>query len=212
MTQRSPVHGPRTQCGPYEPPRTLGTISASLEGSPPRPSRAPRVSASLEGSEPTLEQADQLRLARGPPRQKGQTAIRSLARRMEALNAHHSAAAPGSDGVRPPLRTVAVTRVLSANSGHCSGHPWRCGDTVGSCDAVQDVLGTAPTNVLPIPRTSLVLSPPRNPRTAWAWLSEAAPTLTRTRPRPAGPSEHRHAMPGGRYPPQQLPRCPLELP
>ena len=65
------------------PPRTRGTISASLEGLRRAPSTAPRISdslegsaptleranisASLEGSEPTLEQATHLRLARGHP-------------------------------------------------------------------------------------------------------------------------------------------------
>ena len=49
------------------PPRTRGAISASLEGSPLRPSTAPRVSTSLEGSEPTLGGEDRLRLARGHP-------------------------------------------------------------------------------------------------------------------------------------------------
>ena len=44
------------------PLRTRGVISASLEGSPPKPSTAPRASASLEGSEPALEKADRLRL------------------------------------------------------------------------------------------------------------------------------------------------------
>ena len=43
------------------PPRTRGMISASLEGSPPKPSTAPRAFGSLEGSEPTLEKADRLR-------------------------------------------------------------------------------------------------------------------------------------------------------
>src|SRR6185312_5774414 len=47
-------------------------------------------------------------------------------------------------------------------------HSGRCGDTVGTCDTVQDVLGTAPAIVLPTPHTSFKLSPPRNPRTAWA--------------------------------------------
>jgi len=82
---------------------------------------------------------------------------------------------------------------------------------VGTCDIVQDVLGTAPATVLPTPHTSFILSPPRNPRTAWARPSEAAPTLTRTRPWSAGSSERRHATPGGRYPLQQPPRRPLEL-
>ena len=90
-------------------------------------------------------------------------------------------------------------------------HSERCGDTVGTCDAVLDVLGTAPATVLPTLRTSFVLSPLRNPRMAWARPSEAAPTLTRTGPWPAGPSEHRHATPGGRYPLQQPPHRPLKL-
>jgi len=41
----------------------------------------------------------------------------------EALNDNHSSTAPRSDGVRPPLPTVAVTGVPSANSGHCSAMP-----------------------------------------------------------------------------------------
>ena len=36
------------------PSRTREAISASLDGSPLRPSTTPRTSASLEGSEPTL--------------------------------------------------------------------------------------------------------------------------------------------------------------
>ena len=122
------------------PPRTRGVISASLEGSPPKPSTAPRAPASLEGSEPTLGGAERLRLAQGqraypresrstPPRsrppldRKDKRPFRSPAHHMEALNANHSATAPRSDGVRPPLRTVAVTGVPSANSGHCSTIP-----------------------------------------------------------------------------------------
>ena len=81
-------------------------------------------------------------------------------------------------------------------------HSGRCGDTVRTCDAVQDVLGTAPATVLPTPHTSFKLSLPRSPRTAWARPSEAAPTLTRTKPWPAVPSERRHATPGERYPPK----------
>jgi len=150
--------------------------------SPPRsrasrrdPRQAPHVSASLEGSEPTLGGSGSSPLRSRPPLdRKDKRPFRSPARRTEALNASNSAPAPGSDGVRPPLRTVTVTRVLSANSGHCSGHPRRCGDTVGTCDAVRDVLGTAPATVLPTPRTSLVLSPPRKPRTEWARPSEVA--------------------------------------
>jgi len=90
-------------------------------------------------------------------------------------------------------------------------HSGRCGSTVGTCDAVQDVLGTAPATVLPTPHTSFKLSPPWSPRMAWAQPSEAALALTRTRPWPTGPSERRHATSGGRYHLQQLPRRPLEL-
>ena len=76
---------------------------------------------------------------------------------MEALNANHSYTAPGSDGVRPPFLTVAVTGVPSANSGHCSAIPDAVATLWGTCDAVQDVLSTALTTVMPTPRTSLVL-------------------------------------------------------
>ena len=64
-------------------------------------------------------------------------------------------------------------------------HSGRCGDTVGTCDTVQDVLGTAPATVLPTPHTSFKLFPPRSPQMAWARPSEAAPTLTRKGPWPA---------------------------
>ena len=165
-------------------PNPLGPVGQS----PPRsraPGRNPRQRPaspphSRVASLPSSKRIDSASLE-ATPRRKGQTAIRSPVRRTEVLNAHHFAVAPGSDSVRPPLRTAAVTRVLSANSGHCSGHPRRCGDTVGTCDAVRDVLGTATATVLPTPRTSLVLSPPRNPRTAWAQPSEAAPTFDQDR-------------------------------
>ena len=78
-----------------------------------------------------------LRLARGslrpagqsPPRSRPPLGIRdkwpcrSPARRTEALKANHSSTAPRTDSVRPPLPTVAVTGVPSANSGHCSAIP-----------------------------------------------------------------------------------------
>jgi len=112
-------------------------ISVSLEGShrdprprpasPPRsrvanlPSRRQNISASLEGSEPTLEWGESSPSRSRPPLDvKDKRPFRSLARRTEALNANHSSTAPRTDGVRPPFPTVAVTRVPSANSGHCS--------------------------------------------------------------------------------------------
>ena len=91
-------------------------------------------------------------------------------------------------------------------------HSGRCGDTMGTCDAVQDVLGTTPATVLPTPHTSFRLSPLWSPRTAWAQPSGAPPALTRTRPWPVRPSGRRHTTPGGRYPPQRRPRRPLEPP
>ena len=178
------------------PSRTRGAISASLEGSPPRPSTAPHVSASLEAIH----------------RRKGQMAIHSPARRTEALNSHDSTVAPGSDGVRPPLRTVAVTGVLSTNSGHCSAIPGTVTPLWEPATHCANVRGAAPAAVLPTHHPSLVLSPPQNPRTAWARPSEAAPTLTRAGPPPAEPSERRHVERGGRYSPQGPPRHPLELP
>ena len=50
---------------------TRGATSASLEASPPRPSKAHRTSASLEGSGSALGRADQFRLARGHPSADG---------------------------------------------------------------------------------------------------------------------------------------------
>ena len=58
----------------------------------------------------------------------------------------------------------------------------------------------------------LVLSLLWNPRTAWERPSGAARTLTRSRPPPAGPSERRHVKCRGRYPLQEPPCRPQELP
>ena len=49
-----------------------------------------------------------------------------------------------------------------------------------------------------------------NRRSAWARPSNAARALTRARHPPTGPSAPRHVEHGGRYPPQQSPRRPLE--
>ena len=126
---------------------------------------------------------------------KCQPLLRSARVRRRQTSIPHS----GCD--RSPVRQL---RSLLRHSG-------RCGATVGTCDAVRDVLGTAPTTVPPTPRTSLVLSPQRNPRTVWARPSKAAPTLTRVGPPPAGPLERHHVERGGRYSPQEPPRRPLEL-
>ena len=88
------------------------------------PSRDRIDSASLEGREPTLGGADRLRLAQGHPSTEETNGPSARPPRCtEALNANHSLAAPGSDDVRPPFPTVAVTGVPSANSGHCSAIP-----------------------------------------------------------------------------------------
>ena len=58
-------HAAHVRSAAHPQPPTRGVISASLEGSPPKTSTAPRASASLEGSEPTLGEADHLRLVRG---------------------------------------------------------------------------------------------------------------------------------------------------
>ena len=39
------------------------------------------------------------------------------------INANYPSTALGSDGVRPPFPTVAVTGVPSTNSGHCTAIP-----------------------------------------------------------------------------------------
>src|SRR6185437_11961173 len=57
------------------------------------------------------------------PRRKGQTALPLTHPPYGGINANHSSIAPGSDGIRQPFPTVAVTGVLSANSGHCSTIP-----------------------------------------------------------------------------------------
>ena len=105
------------------PPRTRGVISASLEGSPPKPSTAPAppprsrvaslpsegriISASLEAT----------------PHRKRQTALPLTRLPYGGINANHSSIVLESDGVRPPFPTVAVTGVSSANSDHCFAIP-----------------------------------------------------------------------------------------
>ena len=133
-------------------------ISVSLEGthrgprlrpaSPPRsraanlPSSRQIISSSLEGSEPALEQGEPSPPRSRPPlNEEDKRPCRSPARRTEALNANHSSTEPRTDGVRPPFLTVAVTRVPSANSGHCSAIPdavaalWEPATRVETCSA-----------------------------------------------------------------------------
>ena len=124
------------------PPRTRGTISASLESSqrdprlrpasPPRsrvanlPSSRQIISASLEGSGPTLEQATHLRLTR--PSYEGikcQPLLHSTQDRWRQATVPHS----GCD--RSPIRQL---RSLLR-------HPGCCGSTVGP--ATRDETGSA---------------------------------------------------------------------
>jgi len=108
---------------------------------------------------PSRKQIDCVSLE-ATPRRKGQTAIRSPARRMEALNANNSTAAPGSDGVRStPLRTATAPGVPSANSDHCSTIPGAVATLWEPATHCADVLGTAPSTVLPTPRTFSAVEP-----------------------------------------------------
>jgi hypothetical protein len=119
------------------------------------------------------------------PRRKRQMATRSPARRTEALNAHDSAAAPGSDGVRLPLRTVAVTGVLSVNSCHCTAIPGAVAPQWEPAIHSANVRGAPPSTMLPTPCTSLKHSSLQASRAVWARPSGAARALTRSRPRPS---------------------------
>jgi len=80
-------------------------------------------------------------------------------RRTEALNANHSTAERGSDGVRPLCRTAAVTGVQSTNSGHCSAIPSTAAALWEPATLCTDVPGTAPATVLPTPRTFSAAEP-----------------------------------------------------
>ena len=178
--------------------------------SPPR-SRAPRRDPrprlaspprSRVVSLPSRERIDSAS-PEATPRRKGQTTIHPLTRppyggikfqpllRSIRVGRRH-AATPRSGCDRSPVRQL---RSLLRHSG-------RCDDTVATCDTVQDMIGTAPATMLPTPQSSFVLSLLQSPRTAWERPSEVALALTGTRPWPVGPSEHRHATPGRRYPPQ----------
>jgi hypothetical protein len=80
-------------------------------------------------------------------------ANRSPVRRTEALNANHSAATPRLDGVRLQLRTVAVTRVLFANSGHCTAIPGVVAPLWEPSTHCANVHGAPPSTVLLTPCT-----------------------------------------------------------
>ena len=111
---QSPPHSraPRRDPRKLLPAPSLRSRVASL------PSGKHANSASLEGNRLPSGKRTCSILLEAIPQWKGQTAILSSARthHTEALNANHSSAAPKSDGVKLPLRTVAATKVLSTNS------------------------------------------------------------------------------------------------
>ena len=88
--------------------------------------------------------------------------------------------------------------VLPTNSGHCTAIPGAVTPLWEPAIHCANVRGTAPATMLPTPCTFLILSSLQAPRAAWARPSDAAQALTRSRPRPAGPSERCHATPEGR--------------
>jgi len=96
---------------------------------------------------------------------------------MEVLNANHSVAAPGADGVRLPLRTVAATRVLSANSGHCTAIPGAMAPLWEPATHCANVRGAPLSTVLPTPRTFHVLSPPQEPSNGMGTTLGCGPDL-----------------------------------
>ena len=56
-----------------------------------------------------------------------------------------------ADNWQPPPEGVVKLNCHIRQLRSLLRHSGRCGDTVGTCDAVQDVLGTAPANILPQP-------------------------------------------------------------
>ena len=97
--------------------------------------------------------------SRPPLDGKDKRPSRSSTRRTEALNSNHSSTAPGSDGVRPPFLTVAVTGVPSANSGHYSAIPGAVAPLWEPAAHCANVRGAAPSTVLPTPCTSYSIRP-----------------------------------------------------
>ena len=115
----------------YPDPRELSAQLAAREGSGTATCHADAgagTSLLLEAPSPTRIKCEWLRrallpLGKATPRRKGQTVLPLTRPPYGGINANHSSTAPGSDGAGPPSPTVAVTGVLSANSGHCSTIP-----------------------------------------------------------------------------------------
>ena len=164
-----PLSNPKERKGLKEVQSTAQQHSAThlspleLAGQTPSHSRVPRRDPRQRPASPPRSRVANLPSSKqigsasleATPRRMGQTAIRSPACRTEALNAHDSAAAPGSDGVRPPHRTAAVTKVPSANSSHCSVIPGPVATLWEPAMPCTDVPGTVAATVLPTSCTFL---------------------------------------------------------
>ena len=124
------------QMGPGPPrahpdPRELSAQLAAREGSGTATCHADAgagTSLPLEAPSPTRIKCEWLRRAlltpgKATPRQKVQMVLPLTRPPWGGINTNHFSTAPGSNGVRPPWPTVAVTGVLSANSSHCSTIP-----------------------------------------------------------------------------------------
>ena len=115
----------------YPDPRELSAQLAAREGSGTATCLAGAgagTSLPLEAPSPTRINCEWLRRAlltpgKPPLIQKGQTVLPLTRLPRGGFNANHFSTAPGSDGARPPSPIVAMTGVLSANSGHCATIP-----------------------------------------------------------------------------------------
>ena len=160
------------QMGPGPPrahpdPRELSAQLAARKGSGTATCHADAGAGTnlpLEAPSPTRIRCEWLRralllLGKATLGRKDKRPFRSPARRTNALNANHSSTAPGSNDVRPPFPTVAVTGVPSANSGHCSAIPdavailWEPATQCKTCSALLQPLCCQ----LPIPPSNFPL-------------------------------------------------------
>jgi len=139
---------PRTYPDPHE----LSAQLAAREGSGAATCQADAgTSLPLGAPSPTRIKCEWLRRAlmmpgKATPRQKGQTALPLTRPPWGGINANHFSTAPGSDSARPPSPTVALTGVLSANSGHCTTIPdavttlWEPATQCKTCSALLQLL------------------------------------------------------------------------
>ena len=152
-----PTGLPQMRPGPpraYPDPRELSAQLAAREGSGAATCHADAgagTSLPLGAPSPTRIKCEWLRRTlltpgKATPRQKGQTVLPLTRPPWGGINANHFSTAPGSDGARPPSPTVAVTGVLSANSGHCSTIPdavttlWEPATQCRTCSALLQPL------------------------------------------------------------------------